>query len=115
MVDSTECMLDLNHPQTEHIFAAARLEDAVLDGAKRIITSQPSEREELLGWCEQKLDMMRTLNAEHFRSSPSIASTIDELHSALRALVANPSPDMSIIRPAFSRLESEDGFGTFAI
>ena len=108
-------MLDLSHPQTEHIFAAARLEDAVLDGAKRIIAAQPSERQELLRWCEQRLDMMRTLNAEHFRSLPSIASIIDELHSALRALVASPSPDMSIVRPAFLRLESDDGFGTFAI
>jgi hypothetical protein len=108
-------MLDLNHPQTKHIFAAGRLEDAVLDGAKRIIASQPSERHALLAECEQRLASMRILNTEHFGGSHSISSAIDELHGALRGLAACESPQMDLVRPAFARLESEDGFGTVFI
>ncbi len=105
-------MLDLNHPQTEHVFAAARLEDAVLEFAKRIVSAQPSERPELLASCQQSIDAMRRLNSERFGSSASIASAIDELHAALRSLAASASPHLSIVHPAFTRLESDDGFGT---
>ncbi len=108
-------MLDLKHPQTQHIFAAARLEDAVLEAAKGILAADPSERERLLKQCEQRLDGMRTLNAEHFRNSPSIASAIDELQAALRILAESAAPKMEIVRAAFSRLQSEKGFGTWAI
>jgi len=108
-------MLDLNHPQTTHIFTASGLEDAVLDGAKRIITAHPSERPALLVWCEERLSRMRTLNVQHFGSSPSITSAIDELHAALRALAVSESPKFSMVLPAFTRLESDDGFGTWAI
>jgi len=108
-------MLDLNHPQSKYIFAAARLEDAIRDGANHIMAAQPSERGELLAACEQHLASMRTLNADHFRSSPSIALIIDELQVALRALAMSESPHFDIIWPALSRLESEEGFGTFAI
>ena len=108
-------MLDLNHPQTQHIFAAGRLEDSVLEGTKRIIASQPSERNALLAQCEQSLERMRALNAEHFGGSQSISSAIDELHDALRRLAASAAPHMDMIRPAFTRLESEDGFGTVFI
>jgi len=68
-------MLDLNHPQTEHIFAAALLEDAVLECARRIVSAQPFERPELLALCER--------------------FTAHEL-----------------CLPAFTRLESDEGFGT---
>jgi hypothetical protein len=105
-------MLDLNHPQTEHIFAAARLEDKVLECAKHIISAQPSERRELLALCEQSINAMRTLNSERFGSSASIASAIDELGAAMRSLAMSDSPQMSIVRPAFARLESDEGFGT---
>ena len=105
-------MLDLNHPQTEHIFAAARLEDAVLECAKHIISAQRSERPELLASCQQSIDAMRTLNSTRFGGSPSITSVIDELHTAMRSLAASDSTDMSIVRPAFARLESDEGFGT---
>jgi len=108
-------MLDLNHPQTEHIFTASGLEDAVLGGAKRIVAAQPSERHELLVWCEHRLDRMRTLNLEHFSNSASIASAINELHGAMRALAASESPHLNMVSPAFTRLESDDGFGTWAI
>jgi hypothetical protein len=105
-------MLDLNHPQTEHIFAAARLEDAVLECAKRIVSAQPSERPELLALCDQSIDAMRALNSERLGSSASIASAIDELQAAMRSLAASASPHMSIVQPAITRLESDEGFGT---
>jgi hypothetical protein len=108
-------MLDLNHPQTVHIFTASGLEDAVLDGATRIIAAQPSERPALLTWCEERLSRMRTLNVQHFGGSASITSAIDALHTALRALAASQSPTFSMVSPAFTRLESDDGFGTWAI
>jgi hypothetical protein len=108
-------MLDLSDPQTEHIFAAARLEDAVLDSAKRVVAALPSERQELLALCESSLNAMRVLNLEHFGSSASIISAIEELHAALRALAASTSPDLAIVLPAFTRLESDDGFGTVRI
>ena len=105
-------MLDLSHPQTEHIFAAARLEDAVLDCAKRIVSSHPSERPELLDLCEQSIDAMRILNSERFGGSPSIASAIDGLQNAMCSLAASASPQMGIVQPAFTRLDSDEGFGT---
>ena len=105
-------MLDLNHPQTEHIFAAARLEDSILECAKRIISAHPTERSELLALCDQSIDAMRTLNSERFGSSASIAAAIDELQVAMRSLAASASPHMSIVHPAFTRLESDEGFGT---
>jgi hypothetical protein len=105
-------MLDLNHPQTEYIFAAARLEDAALECAKRIVSAPPSERLPVLTLCERSVDTMRKLNSEHFGSSASIASAIDELQAAIRRLAASASPDMSVVRPAFTRLDSDDGFRT---
>ena len=105
-------MLDLNHPQAEHIFAAARLEDAVLECAKRIVSAQPSERPALLALCEQSIKAMRILNSERFGGSASIASAIDELHATMRSLATSALPHMSIVHPAFMRLESDEGFGT---
>lgn len=108
-------MLDLNHPFTKHIFAASRFEDAIKDGARRIIAAPPAERAGLLAGCEQQLDAMRALNREHFKNSPFIASAIDELQQALRNLAASASPQINTILPALVKLESGDGFGTFAI
>jgi hypothetical protein len=65
-------MLDLNHPQTEHIFAAARLEDTVRDYARRIISAPSSQRPKLLASCEQSIEAMRTLNVERFSESVTI-------------------------------------------
>jgi len=108
-------MLDLNHPQSKHIFAAARLEDAVRLSVQRIIDAQPLERPELLTLCELTIDAMRSLNAEGFGSSASIASAIDGLHVALRALAASASPGWDIVSSAFNKLESDEGFRTVYI
>jgi hypothetical protein len=109
-------MLDSNHPQTNHVFAAARLEAEILDSARRIIAaSQPSDRAARLKKCEETLDRMYKLNNEQFHSSPSIASIIHELQIALSTLAASTSPTMDMIEPALAKLESDDGFGTWAI
>ena len=108
-------MLDLNHPQTEHIFAASRLEDAVLEIANRMVSAHPSERQALLASCEQQFSAVRLLNSERFGSSTSIASAIDYLQSAMRDLAESRSSNMGIVRPAFTKLESDEGFGTVGI
>src|SRR5437868_5758657 len=108
-------MLDLNNPQTEHIFAAARLEDAVLNYARRIISAPPSERPVLLALYEQSIDAMRTLNLERFGNSVFIASAINELHIAMRSLAVASSPNLNSVRLAFARLDSDEGFSTIRI
>lgn len=105
-------MLDLNHPRTEYVFAASRLEDAVRDVAERIIAAQPSERPKLLAEAERSIDAMRSLNLERFGGTASIASAIDNLQIAIRALADGASPNWEAIGPAFTRLASNDGFGT---
>jgi|SRR5215469_7711517 len=72
-------MLDLNHPQSQHTFAAARFENAILERAKKMTLVPSLRRRELLTECQQILDKMRALNAEHFQSSPFIFKAIDEL------------------------------------
>lgn len=105
-------MLDLNHPQSKHIFAAARLEDAVRECAKRIVSAQPAERPALLALSEQSIEAMRKLNSERFGNSEFIAAAIDELQAAVRLLALSASPQMNMVQPAFERLESTKGFGT---
>ncbi|HTR41833.1 MAG TPA: hypothetical protein VMH87_09485 [Pseudomonadales bacterium] len=76
-------MLNLNHPQSKHIFAASRFEDAVLEHAKKMTLVPSVRRRELLIECQQQLNKMRTLNAEHFENSPFIFEAIDELGMSL--------------------------------
>ena len=108
-------MLDLNHPQSKYVFAAARLEDAIRDRANRIILARPSERSAVLDECKEYLASMRRLAAEHFLHKPSLTLIIDELQDALKALATSESPHFEMIWPSLSRLESQQGFGTFAI
>ncbi len=105
-------MLNLNNPQSKHIFAAARLEDAVLEYAKRIVAAQPSERLALLALCEQSIDAMRSLNSERFGNSAFTASAIDEFRDAILSLSSSDSPDLHTIFPALAKLRSDEGFGT---
>jgi hypothetical protein len=77
-------MLDLDHPQSEHIFTASRLEDAVLARAKTMTLSPSSRRLELLAECEQLLADLHILNQKHFGASDFIATTIDDLRRRLR-------------------------------
>jgi hypothetical protein len=76
-------MLNLDHPHSKHVFAAARLEDAVLDLAKLMTLVPSTRRRELLEECQQTLGKMRTLNSEHFESSVFISAAISELDESL--------------------------------
>jgi hypothetical protein len=105
-------MLDLSHPQTEHIFAAGRLEDSVRIAARRIIAAPAAERRALLAQFEGIFDKMRTLNLEHFAGSRFISEGIDDLQQALRRLTETDQAHFDIIMPALTRLSSAEGFQT---
>jgi hypothetical protein len=79
-------MLNLDHPQSKHVFAASNLEDFVLERAKLMTVVPSARRRELLGECEPKLAAMRTLNAEHFDNSKNISEGIDDLTRRLNQL-----------------------------
>ena len=149
-------MLDLNHPMTPHIFAAARLNDAILECAKSMTRLSTPKRQELLQESLTRLERMRCLNTDHFEASPFVFAAIDELEHAVQALanvdveeaaaasaaaleicpvcgtpltqvkldyMPRPedrlsvycSPCLSVIFPARQKLDSSEGFGTWAI
>ena len=76
-------MLNLDHPQSKHIFAASGLEDAILERAKKMTLVPSVRRRELQVECQQMLSKMRALNSEHFKDSPFISDAIDELDRCL--------------------------------
>lgn len=108
-------MLDLSHPQSEYIFAAARLEDAVQKVAIKIIGAAPSARAEMLVEAKELTASMRDLNAKHFRNSAVINSGVDSLEAALRELASASAPQMSAVFAALQFLDSNEGFGTVSI
>jgi hypothetical protein len=79
-------MLDLNHPQTKHVFAASNLEDSILTQAKRMTLIPSDQRLELFAECHNVFGKMRKLNSEHFKNSTFISIAIDELEQSLRRL-----------------------------
>jgi hypothetical protein len=81
-------MLDLNHPMTEHIFAASRHDDAILSIAKRMTLVPTEERDALLCRSREHFASLRKLNQEHFEHSDFIASAIDELESGCEKIAS---------------------------
>ncbi len=81
-------MLDLDHPMTQHIFAASGAKDRVLQRAKRMTLASSQQRLKMLEACGADLEKMRQLNREHFKASPFIFEAIDELEAALQTLAA---------------------------
>jgi hypothetical protein len=79
-------MLNLDHPQSKHIFAASNLEDFILERAKLMTLVPSARRRELLGDCEPKLAAMRDPNKEHFENSKVISEAIDDLARRLNQL-----------------------------
>jgi hypothetical protein len=108
-------MLKSDHPQSEHIFAAARLEDSVLTMAKSIVSSPAAKRHLLVTQSDQTLAKMRSLNLEHFSGSRFISETIDDLQKAVHRLAEIDQPSLDIIMPVLTRLGSAEGFGTDSI
>lgn len=79
-------MLDLDHPMTEHICAAAKMQDLLMDSAHRMTLLPSKDRVLLLADCLPVLDRLRRLNDEHFGASLFISRAIDEAQAALEQI-----------------------------
>lgn len=79
-------MLDLDHPMTPHIFAAARAEDFLLNRSKHMTIASSEERQRLFKGCQEALQRLRQLNDEHFSASAFISDALQELESSLNEL-----------------------------
>lgn len=81
-------MLDLDHPQTSHIFAAARQMDLILSCATRMSVAGGRQRTRLLDIARPAFAALRWLNSHQFQNSPVILDSINELERALERLAA---------------------------
>ncbi len=72
-------MLDLNHPQSEHIFKASALLDALLKCSQRMSVAPSGVRAELLTHASSRIDELRALGAERFPKSTAIQPALDQL------------------------------------
>ncbi len=103
-------MLDMDHPQTPHVFAAARLEDALrmlLVQWKGTGTPTP----ELTEACTRLIDALHELNMSHFGGASGITQTLESLRTAIIRIDFNAS------WASFMALADApgDNFGTWAI
>lgn len=89
-------MLDLDHPMSQHVFAAARAEDAILISARDMTTASRQERARLQAGCAPAFAELRRLSRDHFAERTAIPAAIDGLEQALAQLaasgVAEPGP-----------------------
>ncbi len=148
-------MLDLDHPMTDHIFAASRAEDRLSVLCKLMTLASAQERQRLFAECQEPLNSLRRLNAARFGASDFIADAVTELEDWLGSLAAlettpregtayaivscpvcgglltrlhhafMPQPErrwsvycnhcLGPSSPAWHKLESSQGFGTWAI
>ncbi|WP_338846278.1 hypothetical protein V8J88_21265 [Massilia sp. W12] len=106
-------MLDLNHPKTQHIFEAARIEDEI----RRLLvawrqngpaSALPQSAEYAL---QSSLAELHKLNQNHFGASGGIGNTLSALETAISHGDSNES------WRAFIKLAEAPGenFGTWAI
>jgi hypothetical protein len=72
-------MLNLDHPQTPHVFAASRQLDLILDYCKRISYADSKVRLDMLEIIRPCFAGLRWLQARRFADAPHIAASIDEL------------------------------------
>src|SRR3954451_18709605 len=79
-------MLDLDHPQAAHRFAAAIQLDLICDYHKRITTSDRAGRLFKLEIIRPSFVALRWLNAERFEGSPAIAASLAELETKTEEL-----------------------------
>lgn len=103
-------MLNMNHPQTPHVFAAARLEDALrtlLVQWKGTGTPPP----ELTEASTRLIDALHELNMRHFGGASGITQTLESLRSAIIR------SDFNASWACFMALAEApgDNFGTWAI
>lgn len=83
-------MLDLDHPMTKHVFAAARAEDTVLMAARHMTVAGRRERAGLRDSCAAAFAELRRLALDHFADCPAIPPAIDELERSLAELASLP-------------------------
>jgi hypothetical protein len=86
-------MLDLSHPMSRHIFAAARAEDAVLITARAMTVASRWERLRLREGCAPAFEELRRLSRDHFADRRAIPPAIDGLERALSQLAMLRVPD----------------------
>jgi hypothetical protein len=72
-------MLDLDHPQSAHVFAAAKQLDMVRDAARRMTREDARRRIQLLEIVRPCFAALRWLQAQHFADQPALATMVDEL------------------------------------
>ncbi|APR76815.1 Hypothetical protein A7982_02162 [Minicystis rosea] len=111
-------MLYLDHPMTQHIFAAARAEDAILMAAKRMTIAARLERIRIRDSCSAAFSELRRLNRDHFADRPAIPPAIEALEQSLSELaalvvVAEDGPPAELICPACqTTLERRGKYGS---
>jgi hypothetical protein len=87
-------MIDQHHPMSEHIFAAARAEDAVLIAARNMTVAARRARVRLRDGCAPAFVELRRLSCDYFADHRAIPPAIDELERALTELAGLPGvPD----------------------
>jgi hypothetical protein len=79
-------MLDLDHPQTPHVFAASRQLDLILDYCKRISYAESKGRLDMLEIIRPCFAALRWLQAQRFADMPQIVASIDELEKQVGEL-----------------------------
>jgi hypothetical protein len=79
-------LLDLSHPKTPHVFAAARQLDLILEYLKKISSSDSRGRLFLIEVIRPCFVALRWLNTNHFGASPKIAANIDALEEEAERL-----------------------------
>lgn len=83
-------MLNLDHPMTKHVFAAAYAEGAILQDAKQITVSARRDRVLVRDGCASAVAELRRLARDHFADRPAIPPAIDALEQSLAELAALP-------------------------
>lgn len=79
-------MLDLDHPLTQHIFAASRAITVIMRAGHKMTVSARRERRRLRAECNDALTELRQLSRDHFADRLGIAPIIDDLEHALDRL-----------------------------
>jgi len=79
-------MLDLTHPQSEHIFAAAREMDRILMVAHKMTVASSSKRQVLFELTKAPIAKLLELNVHRFGNSESIRGRIAMLAKSLVTL-----------------------------
>jgi hypothetical protein len=83
-------MLDLDHPMSQHIFAAARAEDTILTAARDMTTASRRARAQRRDGCAPAFAELRRLARERFADRRAIPPAIDELEQAIEQLASFP-------------------------